>query len=77
MIDVKLLGPFHWTLEREVLASVHGPVLRTPQGTFALRGASRSGVTRSPWGRCRWSGTVPGDTTRTLWTEYLPFERLP
>jgi acyl-homoserine-lactone acylase len=24
-----------------------------------------------------WSGVVPGDTRRTLWTETLPFERLP
>jgi acyl-homoserine-lactone acylase len=24
-----------------------------------------------------WSGIVPGNTSRTLWTEYLPFDRLP
>ena len=36
-IEVKLWGPFHWTFKREVLASVHGPVMRTEHGTFALR----------------------------------------
>ena len=36
-LDVKLFGPFHWTFKREVLASVHGPVMRTEHGTFALR----------------------------------------
>ncbi len=36
-IEVKLWGPFHWTFKREVLASVHGPVMRTDHGTFALR----------------------------------------
>ncbi len=36
-IEVKLWGPFHWTFEREVLSSVHGPAMRTEHGTFALR----------------------------------------
>jgi acyl-homoserine-lactone acylase len=36
-IDVKLLGPVHWTFHREALASVHGPVVRQPHGTYALR----------------------------------------
>lgn len=36
-IRVDLWGPFWWTVEREVLRSEHGPALRTPNGTFAVR----------------------------------------
>ncbi|HSB62246.1 MAG TPA: penicillin acylase family protein, partial [Vicinamibacteria bacterium] len=36
-IDVKLWGGFHWTFTREALWSVHGPVVRRPHGTYALR----------------------------------------
>ncbi len=36
-IEVKLLGPLHWTVKRQVARSVHGPVLRLPHGSFALR----------------------------------------
>lgn len=36
-IKVKLLGPISWTFHREVLRSLHGPVLRLPHGTFAIR----------------------------------------
>ena len=36
-IRVKLLGPLHWTFERELLWSEHGPAVRTPHGTFAIR----------------------------------------
>jgi penicillin amidase/acyl-homoserine-lactone acylase len=36
-IRVKLWGPFWWTVTREVLWSVHGPVLKVPSGTFAIR----------------------------------------
>lgn len=36
-IEVKLLGPLHWTFHRDVQWSVHGPVLRTPHGVYALR----------------------------------------
>lgn len=39
-ITVKLWGPVRWTFEREVLHSVHGPVVRRPHGTYALRFAS-------------------------------------
>lgn len=39
-INVKLWGPIRWTFEREVLHSVHGPVVRRPHGTYALRFAS-------------------------------------
>lgn len=36
-IRVDLWGPFWWTVEREVLRSEHGPVLKTANGTFAVR----------------------------------------
>lgn len=36
-IRVALWGPFWWTVEREVLRSEHGPVLKTENGAFAVR----------------------------------------
>lgn len=36
-IRVRLFGPLHWTFHREVLRSIHGPVLRTDHGSFAFR----------------------------------------
>jgi acyl-homoserine-lactone acylase len=36
-IEVKLLGGLHWTFHREALWSVHGPVVRRPHGTYAIR----------------------------------------
>ena len=36
-IPVRLLGNLYWTFEQELLYSEHGPVLRTDDGTFALR----------------------------------------
>ena len=36
-IRVNLWGPFFWTVSREVLRSVHGPVIRTDHGTYAVR----------------------------------------
>lgn len=36
-IKVDLWGPFWWTVERDVLRSEHGPVLKTPNGYFAVR----------------------------------------
>ena len=36
-LRVKLWGPFYWTVSREVLRSVHGPVMATKAGHFALR----------------------------------------
>jgi penicillin amidase/acyl-homoserine-lactone acylase len=36
-LEVKLLGRLTWTVRRETLRSVHGPVIRQPHGTFALR----------------------------------------
>lgn len=124
-IEVKLAGPLSWTFEREALWSAHGPVLRTPRGTFALRVAGLGDVRAvEQWyrmGKARgfeewmaamslsgvpmfhtgyadrtgriaylynarlplraegpdWSQPVRGDVSATLWTDYLPFERLP
>jgi penicillin amidase/acyl-homoserine-lactone acylase len=36
-IKVKVLGPLSWTFRRETLWSAHGPVVRGPRGTFAIR----------------------------------------
>jgi len=36
-LRVELFGFLPWTVRRETLRSVHGPVLRLPHGTFALR----------------------------------------
>jgi acyl-homoserine-lactone acylase len=43
-LPVKVFGRLRWTFEREVLRSVHGPVVRTPSGTFALRYAAARDV---------------------------------
>ena len=36
-IRVRLLGRLSWTVRRELLRSAHGPVLRQPHGSYALR----------------------------------------
>lgn len=124
-IDVKLLGPIRWTFRREVLWSEHGPAVRGPRGTFALRLAGYGDVRHvEQWYRMNkarsqaewmdamrllalpmfntvyadgeghiayvynarlprrpegfdWSGELPGDTSRALWSDVLPFEGLP
>ena len=124
-IAVKVLGPLTWTAHREVLWSVHGPVVRGPRGVFAIRIAGHGDVRHiEQWYRMNkasrfdewldamsmnalpmfnvgyadreghvyyvyngrlplraegydWAGTVPGNTSRTLWTQSLPFDRLP
>jgi len=124
-IPVRLLGRFSWTFHRELLWSVHGPVVRGPKGTFAIRFAGMGDVRAvEQWyrmGRARtfdewrdamrlgaipmfncgyadrtgriayvynatlplraegfdWTGVVPGNTSKTLWSEFLPFDRLP
>jgi penicillin amidase/acyl-homoserine-lactone acylase len=124
-IEVKLPGPFSWTFHRATLWSVHGPVVRQPHGSYAIRVAGRGELRQvEQWYRMNrarslaewmdamalgalpmfntvyadraghiayvynatlpvraegfdWSQYVPGDTSRTLWTEYLPVDRLP
>lgn len=46
-LRVKLWGPFHVTVNREVLRTVHGPVMKTKGGAFALRYAGM-GEARQP-----------------------------
>ena len=36
-IPVKLWGPFQWTFTKEILWSVHGPVIKNDLGYFAIR----------------------------------------
>jgi penicillin amidase/acyl-homoserine-lactone acylase len=36
-LEVKLFGRLTWTLRREILRSAHGPVIRQPHGTYAIR----------------------------------------
>lgn len=36
-VDVRIFGFFNWTSTQEGLRSVHGPVLRTDHGTYAIR----------------------------------------
>ena len=36
-INIKLLGPFNWTFNRELLFSKHGPVIKAKHGVYALR----------------------------------------
>ncbi|MGH6872728.1 MAG: penicillin acylase family protein, partial [Rhizomicrobium sp.] len=43
-IRVKLFGPLIWTVHRDVLFSVHGPVLKTDHGVFAIRYAGMNEV---------------------------------
>ncbi len=43
-IDVKLVAGIHWTFHREALWSVHGPVVRRPHGTYAIRFAGQGDI---------------------------------
>ena len=43
-LRIRLWGPFHWTVHREVRRSVHGPVVDTPQGVFAVRYAGMNDI---------------------------------
>ena len=46
-LRVKLWGPFFWTVKKAVLRSVHGPVLETKSGLYAIRYAGM-GEARQP-----------------------------
>jgi len=43
-LRVRLFGPLHWTVHRPVLHSIHGPVLQTDSGSYALRWAGMGEV---------------------------------
>lgn len=124
-LGVGLLGRLRWPLRRETLWSLHGPVVRGPRGTFALRVAGLGDArplqqwyhlnrarSRDEWlaalaegavpmfntvyatarGQVGyvynarlplrapgfdWRGTLPGDSPEALWSEVVPFDRLP
>jgi len=124
-IKVKLRWGIKWTIKREALYSVHGPVVRRPHGAYAIRYAGYGNIRQvEQWyrmGKARnirefeaamriraipsfnvgyadregniwyvynallplrtegydWRKYLPGDTSETLWSEYLPFEKLP
>jgi acyl-homoserine-lactone acylase len=124
-LPLTLFGRFRWTVKREVLWSVHGPVVRQDHGVYALRYAGMGEIGHveqfyrmnkaSDWdewytavstgplpmfnigyadaagniyyvynGRIPlraegydWRQYLPGNTSETLWTDYLPFEQLP
>ncbi len=124
-ITVKLLGRLKWAVKEEVAWSVHGPVLRTSHGTYAVRyaGQGQAGIFEQLYrmNKARdfeewraaletpglpmfnvgyadregniyylyngllpvrtegydWSQYLPGNTSETLWADYLPFDRLP
>jgi penicillin amidase/acyl-homoserine-lactone acylase len=124
-ISVRIFGRLRWTVRRDLLRSVHGPVIRRDHGTYALRYAGmdeirqleqyyRLGKARNfdEWRAAMamqalpninyvyadregnvayfynatlplraegydWQAVLPGDTSETLWSEFLPFEELP
>lgn len=43
-IELTLWGWLPWSVSREVLASVHGPVMRTDHGTYAIRYAGQGEI---------------------------------
>ena len=51
-IEVRLAGRLRWTFKEEALWSVHGPVVRRPHGTYAIRYAGM--------GRPAWSSSCTG-----------------
>ena len=124
-IKVKLFGPFSWTFKKEVLWSVHGPVLRGKHATYAIRYANYEDIrVIEQWYRMNkatnfkewesamqmmsiplfgtgyadkednilylynaklplrsegydWQGVLPGNSSKVVWSEYLPYEDLP
>lgn len=124
-IKVKLLPGLSWTFDREALWSIHGPVVRRPHGTYALRYAGMGEIRQvEQWYRMNkasnfaefesatqmlslpkfntiyadkagnifylyngllpirtegydWTQYLPGNTSETLWRDYMPYERLP
>jgi penicillin amidase/acyl-homoserine-lactone acylase len=120
-IELRVLGSIAIRVKRDVLWSVHGPVIQRPHGTYALRFATMDKINQvegyyrinkadgydafvkalemqaipslnytfaDQTGRIAyiynavfpkrdptydWQKYLPGDTSRTLWSEYLPF----
>ncbi len=124
-LSINVLDGVTFPVQREMLYSEHGPALRFPHGTFAVRFAgwgeiraieqyyrmnkSRNfeewiSAVKNRWipslNTCYadragniyylynglipsrvegvdWSGILPGDQSRLIWNEYVPFESLP
>lgn len=124
-IQLRVLGPIAIRVKRDVLWSVHGPVIERPHGTYAIRFSTMDRVNqvqeyyalnkatglasfldalkqqaipsqnytyadadghiayiynavfpkRDP--AYEWDKYLPGDTSRALWSEYLPFDAIP
>ncbi len=118
-------GFFYFRFTKEILQSVHGPVLRTPFGFYAFRVAGFERLYRGPgqWFQMNkarnlaewkdamraqglplfntvyadrtnihyvyngnlplrdpsfsWRTVLPGNTSRALWNDYLPYDKLP
>jgi penicillin amidase/acyl-homoserine-lactone acylase len=125
VIRLRVAGPLAISVSREVLWSVHGPVIKRPHGTYAIRFAGIDRINQvegyhalnkaHSWdefiaalklqaipsfnftyadktGRIAyiynavspkrdpaydWHKYLPGDTSRTLWNDYLPFDAVP
>ena len=124
-LKVKIFGPLKWTFKRDIYKSIHGPVLKQPHGTYAIRYsginemrtleqfykmnksknmeefknamkmqalpmyntgyADKKGNIFYVYNALipkrikgyNWNGVLPGNTSKTLWTEYIKFQDLP
>ena len=124
-IKVKLWGPFKWTVKIKSYKSIHGPVIKQDDNTFAIRYSGMNEMrTLEQWYRMNksqnlnefksamkmmsipmfntgyadkfgniyylynamipkriegydWKGNLPGNTSKTIWDSYIPFEELP
>ena len=124
-LKVKIFGPLKWTFNRDIYKSIHGPVLKQPHGTYAIRYsginemrtleqfykmnksknmeefknamkmqalpmyntgyADKKGNIFYVYNALipkrikgyNWNGVLPGNTSKTLWTEYIKFQDLP
>jgi acyl-homoserine-lactone acylase len=124
-LPLTLFGRFRWTVKRELLWSVHGPIVHQDHGVYALRYAGMgeighveqfyrmnkateweawyTAVSTGPLPMFNigyadaagniyyvynariplraegydWRQFLPGNTSETLWTDYLPYEQLP
>ena len=124
-IQLRVVGSLAIRVKRDVLWSVHGPVIQRPHGTYAIRFATMDRINqveayyqinkadgREAFFRALalqavpsqnytfadaqghiayiynavfpkrdpaydWQKYLPGDTSRTLWTENLPFDAVP
>jgi acyl-homoserine-lactone acylase len=124
-LKVKIFGPLKWTFKRDIYKSIHGPVLKQPHGTYAIRYsginemrtleqfykmnksknmeefknamkmqalpmyntgyADKKGNIFYVYNALipkrikgyNWNGVLPGNTSKTLWTEFIKFQDLP